>query len=173
MSKFFGPRDQGAVARHLVVLDRLSVRYNRNVEYGLVSDLARCLIGFLNNAIDRGACRPLRLLTKFGKSTFQTFDLFPSLLEMVLQAGLKTSVRRFVDHFRQRLLNLLLRVIDVLQLMEKKVLHRANVLCKYSHRLLLLRSAVTSADLMPGQPRAFRVVPIGLSQATFFLNRSA
>jgi hypothetical protein len=44
MAEFFGPRDQGAVARHLAVLDRLSVRYNRNVEYGLVSDLARCLI---------------------------------------------------------------------------------------------------------------------------------
>src|SRR6202167_5847651 len=135
----FGPRDQGAVARHLIMLDRLSVRYNRNVEYGLVSDLVRCLIGFLNDAIDRGAGRTFRLLTKFGKSTFQTFDLFSRLLEMVLQAGLKTSVRRFVDHFRQRLLNLLLRVIDVLQLMEKQVLHRTNVLCEYAHRLLLLR----------------------------------
>src|ERR1700731_1519563 len=107
MSKFSGPRYQGAVRGHLVVLDRLSVRYNRNVEYGLVSDLARCLIGFLNDAIDRGAGCPFRLLTEFGKSTFQTFDLFPRLLEVVLQAGLKTGVRRFVDHFWQRLLNLL------------------------------------------------------------------
>src|ERR1700733_920313 len=155
MSKFFGPRDQGAVARHLVVLDRLSVRYNRNVEYSLVSDLARCLIGFLNDAIDRGACRPFRLLTKFGKSTFQTFDLLPRLLEMILQAGLKTSVRRFVDHFRQRFLNLLLRVIDVLQLMEKKVLHRVNVLCEYSHRLLLLRSAETWREANTGNSAWF------------------
>jgi len=58
-----GPGDQRAVSRDLIVFDRLRIRHDGGVEYGLVVDLARDRVGFLDQAVDR------RTVGRLGAST--------------------------------------------------------------------------------------------------------
>src|SRR3954453_9050786 len=55
MAEFVGPCDQRAIGGDLVVLDRLPLGHDRGIEHGLVLDLARGCIGFLDQAVDRRA----------------------------------------------------------------------------------------------------------------------
>jgi hypothetical protein len=52
LAQWVRPRNQGALARDLVMLDRLRCRDEGCIENGLVLDFARDLIGFLNDAVD-------------------------------------------------------------------------------------------------------------------------
>src|SRR5215208_6958017 len=63
VAEFFGPGDQRAVSRDLVMFDRLRTRYDGGVEHGLVVDLARDRVGFLDQAVDR------RTVGRLGAST--------------------------------------------------------------------------------------------------------
>src|SRR5690606_9862509 len=68
----------------------------------------------------------------------QPFDLSPGLAQMRLKGALQLSIRRLLDHVRQRFLDLLLGVIDVLQRMNEQVLHRLDVIGKPAHNHGLL-----------------------------------
>jgi hypothetical protein len=52
LAQWVRPRNQGALARDLVMLDRLRCRDEGCIENGLVLDFARDLIGFLDDAAD-------------------------------------------------------------------------------------------------------------------------
>src|SRR5581483_5039426 len=53
MPEPLAPGDERAIARDLVVLDRLRRGNERGIEHRLVVDLARHLLRFLENAVDR------------------------------------------------------------------------------------------------------------------------
>jgi hypothetical protein len=53
---------------------------------------------------------------------------------MSFQPGDEVFVRRLVDHLRQRLEDLLFRVIDILQAVQQQVFHRFDVLGEESHK---------------------------------------
>src|SRR5262245_59990903 len=60
--EFLCPRDQRAIARDLIVLDRLRRSDERGIQNRLVLDLARDLFGLVDDAVDGGAIHPPRLL---------------------------------------------------------------------------------------------------------------
>jgi hypothetical protein len=56
---------------------------------------------------------------------------------MILQTGREVAVGCLVDHLRQRLGDLVLGIIDILQAMQQHVVHCFDVFRKYSHTVLL------------------------------------
>ena len=58
-TQLLGPGDERAIARHLIVLDRLCGRHESGVEHAGVVNLASDLVGFLENAVDRRAVHAL------------------------------------------------------------------------------------------------------------------
>ena len=59
------------------------------------------------------------------------------LRKMLLEAGLQLRVGRLLDHLRQRLLDLLLGVVDVAQRVHEEVVQRLDVLRKEAHGFCL------------------------------------
>ena len=72
-------------------------------------------------------------LTAFGLDAVHLEDLLDALdmafrlLEMLLEAGVQLGVGRLVDHFGQRLLDLLFGVVDVAQRVHEEVVERLDV----------------------------------------------
>jgi hypothetical protein len=86
VAEFFGPCNQRPVPAHFVMFDGLGVRDDGGIQHRLVLDLASGLIGFLDDAVDRGTLRPARLLAELFEHLLETFDLLVRLLEVVLEA---------------------------------------------------------------------------------------
>ena len=82
----FRPGNQRAVARDLVVLDRLRCADDGGIEHFLVGDFAGDFVGFANEAVDRGAFHALRLLAELLEDLVEPRDLVLGFFEMVLQA---------------------------------------------------------------------------------------
>src|SRR5256885_529847 len=64
LAEFFGPRDKGAVSSDLIVLHRLRGRDQRRVQHVLVVDLARHLVGLIDDAVDSRTLGALRFFTE-------------------------------------------------------------------------------------------------------------
>src|SRR6478735_5768198 len=75
VAEFFGPCDQRPVAAHFVMFDGLGVCDDGGIQYRLVLDLARGLIGFLDDAVDRRTLRPARLLAELFEHLLKAFNL--------------------------------------------------------------------------------------------------
>ena len=87
------PGDQRAVARDLVMLDRLRRRDQRRIEHRLVGDLAGDLVGFLDDPVDRRAGNGLGLLAQQLEDLLQPRDLAFGLAQVRLEAGLGAAGR--------------------------------------------------------------------------------
>jgi hypothetical protein len=64
---------------------------------------------------------------------------------MALEAEFQIGIRGLVDHLRQRLGDLLLRVI--LQAVQQEIVKRFNVFCKNAHAILFVRENAMSAPM--------------------------
>src|SRR3569623_1730649 len=84
-----------------------------------------------------GAGRALELLAELFEHLVQALDLLVSFVQMRLEARYQIAIGRFLDHLRKRLGDLLLRVIDVLQLMQQQVIHCFDVFGENAHVSLL------------------------------------
>src|SRR3954469_18700574 len=73
--KLLCPRAQRAVARHLVMLDRLSGGDETGVEGVALLEIFHDLLAFLDDALDRLAGFARGLLAKDVEHLFQTFDM--------------------------------------------------------------------------------------------------
>ena len=60
-------------------------------------------------------------------------NLLLGLREMILQRRRQVAIGRLLDHFWERLLNLLFGVLNVLDDMKKKAVHGGDVFCKEAH----------------------------------------
>src|SRR5262249_41770866 len=87
--EFLCPRDQRAIARDLIVLDRLRRSDERGIQNRLVLDLARDLFGLVDDAVDGGAIHPPRLLAVQLEDLFQTRHVILGLTQMGLQTLLE------------------------------------------------------------------------------------
>src|SRR5437588_696941 len=128
MTELFGPGNQRAVAADLVVFDSLRARDDRRIEHSLVSYLAGYFFGFLDQTINGRALGTARLLLELQKHLVQPLDLLIGLLEMRLQTGREIAVGRLIDHLRQRLRDLLLCIINILQAVQEQAVHCLDVL---------------------------------------------
>ena len=146
MAEFFGPGDQRAVSRDLVMFDRLRTRHDGGVEHGLVVDLARDRVGFLDQAVDRRAVRRLGFLAEFLEDLLQAIDLGIGFFEMRFEAGGEITVGGLLDHLRQRPGDLLLGIIDVLQAVHEHVFHGCDVFGEKSHLNLLWVDGISDAE---------------------------
>ena len=86
MAELLGPGDERAVARDLVMLDRLRIRDDRGIENRLVVDFTGGLVRFLDQAVDRRAVRAVRLLAELREDLLQPLDLLVRLFQMLLEA---------------------------------------------------------------------------------------
>ena len=119
------------------MLDRLRGGNDADVEHGLVLDLAHEVAAFLDDAVDGGALRAARLLAVQCEHLLQPFDLLLGLPQMVLQAAFELGIRCVFDHVGQRLHDLVLGVIDILQAVLVEILEILDVLGKQPHGCLL------------------------------------
>jgi hypothetical protein len=76
-------------------------------------------------------------MAEFGENLVEALDLIVGIDHVGLKSGLQIGVGRHVGHFRNRLGELLLGVIDVLQLMEKHVFHGFDVFGEDAHVCLV------------------------------------
>src|SRR4051794_30165557 len=113
-AELLGPLDQRAVAGNLIVLHGPGGGDQRCVEHLLVVDLAGYVAGLLKDAVD---CRAVDLLgfdAVHLEHLLDPLDVAAGLLEMQLEALFQLWIGCLFDHVRQRFLDLLLRIIDVL-----------------------------------------------------------
>src|SRR5205807_1713203 len=81
-AELLGPGNQAAVARDLVMLGGLCRVDQRRIEHRLVGDFARCLVGLLDDAVDRGAIDRLYLRTVHLEHFLQALDVLLGLFEV-------------------------------------------------------------------------------------------
>ena len=84
-----------------------------------------------------GQSVPDGCLAELLEDLIQPLDLLVGFFEMSFQTLRQIAVGRLIDHLRQRLGDLLLGVIDVLQTVQQQVVHRLDVFRKQSHDSLL------------------------------------
>ena len=73
--------------------------------------------------VDGCECHPMHV-----EHLLDHLDLLLGLAEMRLEGLLELRIARFLDHLRQRLRDLLLRVVDVLQRVDEQVVECLDVL---------------------------------------------
>src|SRR5499426_522433 len=96
------PGDQAAVARDLVVLDRLRGRNERRVQHRLVGDLAGDVLGFFDDAVDGGTIDTLDVLAEGSEHLLEPLHVVLGLAQMALQPLLELRIARVLDHIGQR-----------------------------------------------------------------------
>ena len=109
----------------------------RGVENGFILDLAGHVLGLVDDAIDGRAIHASRLLAEQLEDLLQAHHVVLCLAQMRLETALELRVGCFVDHLRQRLHDLLFRVVDVAQRVREQVVHCLDVFRKEAHRCLL------------------------------------
>ena len=128
------PGDQRAVARDLVVLDRLRGGDQRGVEHLLVVDLAGDLVRLLDDAVDRRAVDALRPRHRASGTPAPARFTWPLVSARWLwKPCLSCAIGRLLDHVGQRLHDLVLGVVDVLQRVDEQIVHRLDVLGEEAH----------------------------------------
>ena len=130
-------RDQGPVARHLVVLDRLRGGQHRGIAHFRVVAIAHDLLGFLEDAVHCGALHRLGVLAELLEHLLQPLHLALRFREVLLERGLELRILRLLRHCRQIFHDLVFGVVDVLQGVDEQVIKRLDRLGKQSHRLFL------------------------------------
>src|SRR5207247_9849901 len=98
--------------------------------------------GCRNEPVDGGTLDSLGFLTKLFENLVEACDLIFGLFEMVAQAFRELAIGRLIDQRGQRLHDLALGVVHVLETMQKQVIHRFNVLRKQAHEAAPLLSEV-------------------------------
>src|SRR5262249_43119587 len=132
-AELIGPRDQRAIARYLVMLDRLSVGDHAGVEDHSLLGLLHVLLTLFEDALDGGAGLGRGLEAAEAENLLKTLDLAFCFLEMMLE-GLAELIRvRLLGHLRQCFKYLLLGIIHVLEQIDEKILQRL----RGGHRCLL------------------------------------
>ena len=109
------------------MLDCLRGGDQGGIEHDLVVDLAGDLLRLVEDAFDRRALGALGLFLQRLESAIEPLDLALGLAKVHLEALLELGIRRLLDHVGQRLLDLVLGVVDVLQRMQKQVFHRRDI----------------------------------------------
>ena len=132
------PGDQRAVARDLVVLHRLRGGDEAGIHHVLVVDLADQILAFLQDAVDRRALLALRIGVHQLEHLAQPVHLAFRFGQMLLEARAQLRVRRLLDHVGQRLHDLVLGVIEVLQPVHEQVVEVLDVLAEESHGAALV-----------------------------------
>jgi len=120
------------------MLDRLRGGEHRGVEDLLVGHLAHDLLSLVQDAVHRGAVHALDLLAVHLEDLLQALHLSLGLAQVCLERLLELGRARLLDHLRQRLQDLVLGVVDVLQRVDEQVVHGLDVLGEHAHRFLLL-----------------------------------
>jgi hypothetical protein len=83
----------------------------------------------------------LRLLAQFREHLIEPRDLAFRFLEVIFEPLGQIAISRFIDQLRQRFNDLVLGVIDVLETVQQKVIHRFDVFGKQAHDALHLLRA--------------------------------
>ena len=87
---------------------------------------------------------------------FETLHMHFGFFEMAQKTLLKLPVSRLLGHFRQRLHELLLGIIDVLKLMHEQIVHGLDLLGEESHRESFLGSGTRlHGPFIAGTPDMF------------------
>src|SRR5215475_681482 len=127
------PCDQAAIACDLIMLGRLRRVDQRGIQHGLVGDFARSLVSLLDDAVDRRTVDRLHRKTMHLEDLLEPLDVSLCFLEMRQKALFQLGIRGLVRHLRQRLHQLLLCIVDVLQLVREQVIHGLDVFGEQSH----------------------------------------
>ena len=90
----------------------------------------------LMSAVDRRASHAFRLSAELLKNLIEARNLIFGLLEMVAQALGQIAVCRLVDQLGERFNDLVLGVVDVLQAVQKQVVHRFDVFAEEAHNCI-------------------------------------
>src|SRR3569623_445925 len=136
-SNLLGPCDQRAVAGLLIMLGGLRRGDERGIEHFLVGHLARHLVGFLDDAVDRRAGDSLCLDTVHLEHLLQPRHMTLGFFQMRQEALLELRIGGLVGQLRNGLHELFLGVINVLKLMHEQIVECLDVLAEQSHRRLL------------------------------------
>src|SRR4029079_575008 len=102
-------------------------------QYFLVVYLSCDLVGFVDNTVDGRTLGGLRFLAQQLEGLLQSADLLFGFFKVGFEGRGQIAVRGLLDHVWQRLLDLILRVIDVLQDVQVKVVHRFNFFREEAH----------------------------------------
>jgi hypothetical protein len=132
-TKLLGPSNQRAVTRDLVVLDSLGRRNKRGIEHFFISDLTCDLIRLFDDAVDRRTRNGFHLHAVHLKDLLDALHVHLGFAKMLFEAFLELKRSRFFDHFREGADDPLLGVVNILELMHKKIIHRLDVLGENSH----------------------------------------
>ena len=120
-AKFLGPCAQSAVARNLVVLDRLRGGQHTGVESRRALEFLDDLLTLFEDALDGGALLAGRLLVDHGEHLLQPFNLPFGFTVMFFKGGAQVVAFGRLGHFGQCCENFLFRVVDVFQHVLEKV----------------------------------------------------
>jgi hypothetical protein len=115
------------LAQATSVLDRLTCCDQRGIEHHRVGDLARDLVGFFDDAVDGRALGALRHRFDHFEHAIEPLDLTLGLLEMGPKALFQLGVGGLLDHDWQRLQDLMLGVIDVLQRVHEQLVEGVDI----------------------------------------------
>src|SRR3954471_4592538 len=108
------PAAQRAVARDLLVLDRLRRRDQAGVERRAAGELLHHLLAFLQDALDGLARHALGLLAQEPEDLLEALDLLFRLAAVLLERGLELLVLGGAGHLRQGFQYLVFGVVDIL-----------------------------------------------------------
>src|SRR3954465_7199149 len=116
------PAAQRAVARDLVVLDRLRRRDQARVQRRAAGELLHHLLAFLEDALDRFARHALGLLAQEPEDLLEAPDLLLGLAAVRVERGLELLMLCHAGQLRQGLQYLVLGEVDALHGMEEQAL---------------------------------------------------
>src|ERR1700744_2505629 len=101
VTQLVSPAFQSAIARNLVMLDRLSRRQKARVECGSISVLVHDFLAFVENALDGIALLAARRLAEKLEDLFEAFNLSFGLVVMLLKSLPQLDGRRRLGHLWQ------------------------------------------------------------------------
>jgi hypothetical protein len=127
-AELLGPGDEGAVTGDFVVFDSLSGGEQGGVENLRIGDLAGDFLGLVDDAVDGRAGHALGIMAMHAEDLLDHLDLLFGFTQVRLERLLQLRVAGLFDHLRQRLRDLLLGVVDILQGVDEQIIQRLDVL---------------------------------------------
>jgi hypothetical protein len=125
-SHLLGVRAHGAVPRYLVVLDVLRLGDQTGVQHVRVRLLLEELLRLLDEPFHADALLAARTLVEVGEDLLEPLDLPLGHAEVLTERGGQLLMRGRFDHLRQRLDDLLLGAVEVLQVFDVERLERVE-----------------------------------------------
>ena len=91
------------------------------------------LVRFLDDPVDRGTVDASWRHALHLKHLLEPPDVIARLLQVRIEGGAQLRRGRLRDHLRQGANNLLFRIVDVLKLVNEKIVHRLDVSGEQAH----------------------------------------